>query len=129
MLQQAIYQRLASDTDISNVVTGIYDVAPKGTALPYITIGEELLEQRATFNRRGYRALLTMDVWSVNTGFMQAKEIAALVQERLHDFTPVVEGFTALPCHFRRQNSELLESDAVLRISLQFRCNIVEETV
>ncbi|MBT2599086.1 DUF3168 domain-containing protein [Oceanobacillus sp. ISL-73] len=42
-LQQAIYKRLSEDTDLQEIITGVYDQVDKDTPFPYVTIGEPLV--------------------------------------------------------------------------------------
>lgn len=84
-LQTAIYTALSSDTALSNMITGVYDDVPEGTAYPYVVIGEDTAINNGTKTLDGLQYTVTLHAWSQYRGRKEVKEIMARVYEILHN--------------------------------------------
>jgi len=90
VVQSAIYSKLASDTAVTNAVTGIYDKVPQpndsglGSDFPYITIGEDIHNQIDTDTELMMQVSITIHVWSRYGGRKETKEIQGLIYDSLH---------------------------------------------
>lgn len=70
----------------------VYDIAPKGAAHPYVTIGpaqtvpmdEDCWDRSENF--------VQVDVWSREVGFPEAKRIAGAIRDGMHDQMLTIEG-------------------------------------
>ncbi|MCR6498414.1 DUF3168 domain-containing protein [Shinella sp. CPCC 101442] len=87
-LQDAIVPRLKADTELMNLVNGVYDQPPDGRwdkpKLGYVTLGEtQFIRDDATCIEGG-DVYLTMHAWSRKVGFPAVKEIASAVSGSLH---------------------------------------------
>ena len=91
-LQKAVFDALSANTDLTAVVSGIYDHVPADTAFPYVTLGETTVSDWSSKSFDGQEHLLTLHVWSRAKGRKEAKEIMALVYDTLHDAALAVEG-------------------------------------
>jgi len=86
-LQKAIYQALMGDV-VLNALLGmgkIFDDVPQGEALPYITIGQATAHDWSTATDEGLEHILTLQVWSKNSGRKGIQAIMQALHDILHD--------------------------------------------
>lgn len=75
-LQRELYERLSAEiTDIST-----YDVVPQGTAMPYISIGEDFVIRDDTKDITGEIATLTIHAWSNKAGKKEVKTLTGRIE-------------------------------------------------
>lgn len=82
-LWQAIYDKLAGDNPLMVQISGIYDPAPEGQKLPYITIGEGSARDWSAKDFTGQEHLLDIHIWSGNRGGGQIRMLADQVANLL----------------------------------------------
>lgn len=85
-LQTAVYQRLANDDKVKNMVTKIADHISDDMEFPYIVIGEPSLTFEEIKNADVSEVSLTLHVWSSqeeNRGNRQTYEILNAIFEAL----------------------------------------------
>jgi len=75
-LWQAIHDRLAGDGALMVEISGIFDLAPEGRDLPYITIGEGSLRDWSAKDFSGQEHLLDIHIWSGRSGGRQMRSLA-----------------------------------------------------
>jgi hypothetical protein len=92
-LQQALYDRLKNDTTLITRADVLDDV-PKGTPMPYVTLGEETVNDYSSKTFDGEDATHTLHVWSDYNGKKEAKEILDLVLQSITANPLVIPGFT-----------------------------------
>jgi hypothetical protein len=93
-LQQALVQRLDSDTALNERITGVFDDVEKGTAFPYITIGEPTADPFETKSSFGEEVAVVLDCWSRYAGKKEAYEILNLMLQAITRTPLPIEGFT-----------------------------------
>lgn len=93
-LQQAIYARLAADSALDALTTGIFDEVPAGAATPYVVIGEVTEDLSEAHDRSGINATVTLHIWSKYRGYYEAAQILREVDRLLHRIGLAVPGFT-----------------------------------
>lgn len=94
-LRAAIFAALSADAPLLAALGGarIHDVPPAAPAFPYVTLGEAQLLDWSTATEHGEEHRLTLHAWSRHGGHGEALNLAALVQEALHDAAlPLAEG-------------------------------------
>lgn len=86
-LRQALHDRLAADGALLALLGGarIHDAPPKDAAFPFVTLGEAVVSDWSTGTEAGTEQALTLHAWSRAAGRREAFEIAAAVQQALHD--------------------------------------------
>lgn len=92
-LQQAIVQRLESDTALAGKVTGVFDSVGKGTKFPYISIGEPTASPFKTKTTYGEEIVVVLQCWSTYAGKKEAYEVLNLMLQALTKQAWTVEGF------------------------------------
>jgi hypothetical protein len=83
-LQGAIVARLKAWAGLSATINGrVYDAVPGNAAFPYITVGEgdETSDDADCID--GFEISLDIDVWSRETGYVQAKRISDEVRKAI----------------------------------------------
>lgn len=86
-LRQALHDRLSHDAALLALLGGarIHDAPPKDAVLPFVTLGEAVVSDWSTGTEAGTEHALTLHAWSRAAGRREAFEIAAAVQQTLHD--------------------------------------------
>jgi len=91
-LWQAIYDRLAADVPLMAAISGIYDPAPEGQSLPYLTIGEGTARDWSAKDFSGQEHLVDIHVWSGKPGGGEVRTLADQVASLLADQNFVLAG-------------------------------------
>ncbi len=106
-MQKALYQRLASDTQLIALLGGakIYDDVPRGVALPYVTIGESTIRNWDTGSENGHEHLVTVTAWTRANGAREAHAILAVIEGLLHNASLTLSGHHLINC--RHELSEV----------------------
>ncbi|WP_424940212.1 DUF3168 domain-containing protein [Aliiroseovarius sp. S253] len=125
-LQQAIYQHLAADTDLSNLVAGaIYDAVPAGIITgTYVSLGPEDVRERSDMTGQGALHEVTISVVTDAAGFQAAKEVAAAVSDALVDASLSLARGSLVYLNFHRARARRVEDADVRRIDLIFRARV-----
>ncbi|HWJ72115.1 MAG TPA: DUF3168 domain-containing protein [Kaistia sp.] len=86
-LQAAIRARLVADADLLAALGGprIHDGAPRGTAFPFVTLGDTGQSDWSDGTTDGGDISLTLHVWSRQGGKKEAWAIAGILMRLLHD--------------------------------------------
>lgn len=77
-VQQAIFQHLSLNKDLTGIVTGIFDFVPEKTVLPYVTFGEIHSQPLTSKVENGETVMVSIDAWSETKG---RKEVAKILYE------------------------------------------------
>lgn len=126
-LQKAIYTVLSGDTELSALVSGVYDFVPAKTPYPYITIGDARASDESTNTQAMTRVSLTVHVYSRGKGRKETHDIMQQVYERLHDAQPEVEDHRVVLLRFLSSQIELLRDGQTYHGRVQFTCLLEEE--
>jgi hypothetical protein len=85
-LQQAIFATLCASDDVKNAVGDpprVFDTPPRGTAFPYIVIGDDTESDWSTASEPGSEHAIQVHVWSRADGRKEAKLVADAVRDTL----------------------------------------------
>ncbi len=130
-IQDAIYKRLVDYSPLDNVLAryetfqgtklaqpAIYIDAPQpeksehSSFFPYITMGDDTLNQWDTDTSEGYETTINIRCWSrgnTENGYTsprrQAKEIQSHIRDALHQFELLVDGQDTVLCHFENAST------------------------
>lgn len=75
-LWQAIHDKLVGDSILMTEISGIHDPAPEGQTLPYLTIGEGVVQDWSAKDFTGQEHLMDIHIWSGNPGGGQVRSLA-----------------------------------------------------
>lgn len=96
-VQQAIYARLTADTDLSALISGVFDEVPEAAAKdqvkPYVVFAEITETPMDTHDRRGWEVLVTLNVWSAYRGFGRSGEVIGHLDRILNRVDLEVDGW------------------------------------
>jgi hypothetical protein len=94
-LRTAIRNALAADAPLALLLGGakIYDEPPRDAALPYVTLGEDVIADNSTATEPGDEHALTLHVWSRQGGHKQAHAISGAVLAALVDAPLALDDF------------------------------------
>ncbi|MCI2393418.1 DUF3168 domain-containing protein [Aliiroseovarius sediminis] len=128
-LQQAIYQRLTADLELSALVSGaIYDAVPAGIITgTYVSLGPEDVRERSDMTGHGAVHEVTINVITDAAGFQGAKRVAAAVSDALLDAPMTLERGTLVYLNFHRARARRVEDADVRRIDLKFRARVQDD--
>lgn len=82
-IQAAVYARLTADTQLTALITGVYDYVPEDVAFPYVTIGEAIETPDNALAEFGCQTVVTLHVWTRARGHAKGLRIAARITELL----------------------------------------------
>ena len=93
-LRAAIHGALTADAPLTALLGGekIYDEPPRDAALPYVTLGEDVIADGSTATEEGEEHALTLHVWSRAGGHREAHVIAGALLEALADAPLSLDG-------------------------------------
>lgn len=93
-LRAAIRGALIADSPLVSLLGGekIYDEPPRDAALPYVTLGEDVVSDGSTATEAGDEHALTLHVWSRQGGHREAQLISGALLEALADAPLAPEG-------------------------------------
>jgi hypothetical protein len=102
-LQQAIFATLCASDDIKVVVGDpprVFDTPPRGTAFPYIVIGDDTESDWSTATEAGSEHAIQVHVWSRADGRKEAKLVADAVRGALDGAELSVTGQTLIDIRY-----------------------------
>lgn len=99
-LQKAIYAALTAAPAVAS--GAVYDDVPENAGYPRVTIGEEQVLDDGTACSDGWEVFVDINVWSRTVGFIEAKQIAAIVDARIRAIDTVAD-FTVIDVSLSEQ--------------------------
>ncbi len=126
-LRKAVRDALIGDATILTKLGGahVYDEAPRGKAGPYIVIAQGETRDWSTMTDEGAEHLLTLEVWSQNSGAREALEIAQRAAQVLQDSSLPMVGATCV--HARITSVETLRQNANRFVRARIRLRALVE--
>ncbi len=94
-LQQAIFATLCSSDDVKDAVGDpprVFDTPPRGTAFPYVVIGDDTESDWSTATEDGSEHAVVIHIWSRADGHREAKLVADAVRDTLDGAELAVTG-------------------------------------
>lgn len=119
-IQQAIYSALSGDVGLTALVTAVYDDVPQfsdtgdGANFPYVTIGEDSLNNWDTDTELGTDASITVHTWSRYKGRKEVKQIQSVIYSALHRADLTVSGYNFIGLDWTDSTS-FLDTDGFTR--------------
>jgi hypothetical protein len=119
-VQTAVYSALTSDVTLMGMVTGVHDAVPQDASFPYITVGDDSLNEWDTNTTLGVDGSITIHTWSRYRGRKESKQIQGAIYNALHR----AEGSLSYAGHrfilCEQQGSEsFMDADALTRHGVQ----------
>lgn len=126
-LQEAVFQALQADAQVSNLSGGaVYDALPGGE-LPetYVTLGPEDVRDRSDMSGAGAEHRFSITVTTAQAGFVTAKSLAAAISDALAGADLTLSRGRLVGLWFERAVAGRSRSGGALRtITMRFRARV-----
>jgi hypothetical protein len=129
-LQQAIFATLVASDEVRDIAGDpprVFDAVPRGSAFPYIVIGEDLESDWSTQTSEGSSHLVTIHIWSRTAGRRETRLAAQAVMDALDGAQLTLDGQALVDLRWLDSQS-LRESDGeTVHARLRFRALLEPE--
>jgi len=124
-LQEAVFQHLQSDPELSAAGASIHDAPPPGSARgTYIILGPEDVSDRSDASGPGAEHRFSVTIVSDAAGFLAAKRLAGRVGALLDDPPLTLNDGRLVGLWFHQAQARRIEGGRGRRIELRFRARI-----
>ena len=121
-LQQAIFAALSSDSGVIDAVgERIFDAVPRGSAYPYIVIGDDKESDWSTATEPGSSHALTIHIWSRAAGRRETRLAAEAVIAALNGAELALTGQTLIDLRWLESESTRESDGETVHAQLRFR--------
>ena len=122
-LRAAIHTTLSADAQLATLLGGpkIYDEAPRGVLVPYVTFGDLQSRDWSTGDGDGVEHFVILNAWSGQTGAREALAIAGRIRELLHDQPLALSGYALVNLRFTQLDTRRETNGRFTRASPRFR--------
>ena len=105
-LQSAIHKALSTDPDLLSTIGGdrIYDHVPRKATYPYITFGQNTVQDWDADGGHGDEHIVVLNIWSLAPGREEVQTIIAAIRAALHDRDLPLTGYRLI--NLRHESSE-----------------------
>jgi hypothetical protein len=129
-VQAAYYARLTGDTELMDLISGVFDFVPEDRTYPYVVIGESTEVPDNSKDRLGRHTTQTLHVWSKYRGYSQGLTIAARITVLLDHQPLTIAGMHHVVTRFEFQQTltDPEPSGDIRHIPMRFR-TITEQEI
>ena len=130
-LQQAIFATLAASGDILEAVGDpprIFDAVPRGSAFPYIVIGDDKESDWSTATEPGTAHALTIHIWSRAAGRKETRLAAQAVIGALNGAELDLDGHALIDLRYLESESTRENDGETVHAELRFRALLEPST-
>ncbi len=121
-LQQAIFATLSTDSGVMDVVgERVFDAVPRGSAYPYIVIGDDTESDWSTATEPGSSHALTIHIWSRAAGRRETRLAAEAVIAALNGAELMLAGQTLIDLRWLESRSSRESDGETVHAQLRFR--------
>ena len=125
-VQHALYTKLSGDGVLMGMLTGIHDITPQKSALPYIVIGGGQAQGLPADSVNITELTLELDIWTDASGRKPALTIMNRLFALLHLGTLTLSGFEQVVMQCVQADTVLAEQGVNLRGTMRVRVTVVE---
>lgn len=126
-VQHALYTKLSGDGVLMGVVSGVYDVVPQQSALPYVVLGDGAGAITPAEAVTITECRLALYIWTEAGGRKTALTILNRLHALLHLGTLSLTGFSLVALRVEQAETELAEKGTRIRARLIVSATVVEE--
>lgn len=120
-IQTAVFNKLDKDTQLSSLITGVFDEVPEKQAYPYVEIGDITQTPFRTFGKKGYDTTVTLHIWNQHSGFKPLQDILVLLNDLLDEQPLTISGFKTVYLLFEH-SIEIKDPDGITKhIAARYR--------
>ncbi len=123
-IQAAVYGALTGNAALMALVQGVYDAQPRpltgsdALQFPYVTIGEDTLNDWSTDTESGADCTITIHTWSRYEGRAELKSLQAAIYDALHRQALTVSGYALVSADWINSDS-MTDADGETRHGVQ----------
>lgn len=113
LIQTKLFEILNGDSDLTNLIQGVFDNVPDNQTFPYVTVGEISMSHMGGFSFDGFDGDYTIHTWSRARGRQSSQLILNRIYTLLHTTKlSLADGFNTMvnTCEL---NEILLDPDGV----------------
>jgi hypothetical protein len=124
-IQLAIWTKLTNDATLMANISGVFDQVPQDyDSFPYVTIGEDTVNEWDGDDFVGAEATVMIHVWSRFSGREEAKIVQGYVYDAINRQTLSVTGYNSVEC-VQEFSETMLDPDGLTRHGVQqFRVTV-----
>ena len=121
-LQQAIFATLAASSEVQDAVGArIFDAVPRGSAFPYIVVGDDKESDWSTATEPGTAHELTIHIWSRAAGRRETRLAAEAVIEALNGAALTLDGQALIDLRYLESQSSRESDGETVHAQLRFK--------
>jgi hypothetical protein len=122
-LRKGVWAALSGDAALGALLGGVkvFDGAPAGTALPYVTFGRSASFDWSTATEKGTEVLFTLHAWARGAGRRGVEAIVERVAGRLEAGLDALDGHRLVNLRLEAVETNFEEDAAVQHGALRFR--------
>ncbi len=106
-VQKAILARLAADTPLGLLVTGVYDNPPEAAAFDYVSFGDHTALPWNTKTDNGQQITFVVHFWSRDPSRAKTLQMMKAAQDSLQNCSLTISGGTVTLCQWDYEDSRL----------------------
>ena len=125
-VQRALYTKLIGDGVLMGMVTGIYDLVPQETAVPYIVIGDGNQNLYGSDAVNVTECKLDLHIWTDVRGRKTALAIMNRLYALIHLGTLTLTGFQLVTLRAEQASTALVEQGTYLSGTLTVLVTVAE---
>lgn len=125
-VQRALYTALVADGVLMGMVSGVFDVVPQHTALPYVELGDGSQSITPAEAAEVSECRLALYVWTEAAGRKTALSVLNRIHALLHLGTFGITGFQLVNVRTEQAATVIEEQGTRLRGTLVVRMTVVE---
>jgi Protein of unknown function (DUF3168) len=129
-LQQAVFATLCASSEVTDAVGDpprVFDTVPRGSAFPYIVIGDDRETDWSTATEKGSEHALTVHVWSRAQGRREARLAGEAVIDALDGAELALDGHTLIDLRWLASDTQREADGETVHAQLRFRA-VLENT-
>ncbi len=128
-LQEAVYQRLANDTELVGLIgPSVFDTLPQGPVPEvYVAIGREDVRDRSSKTGAGAIHRFDVSVVAERGGFARAKAAGVIISDALVDADIALSRGQLVSLRFQRARARRTQSGEARRIDLTFQAIVSDD--
>ncbi|WP_299837808.1 DUF3168 domain-containing protein [uncultured Jannaschia sp.] len=128
-LQTAVYQRLVSDPEVTDLTKGaVFDSVPDPAPDLFVALGPEKVRNRSDNTGPGASHEFRVSVVTRRQGYLAAKSVAACISDAMIKTTLTLSRGSVVFLRFVRAEARRDEGEGTRRIDLWFQARLADHT-
>lgn len=125
-VQRSLYSKLHGDGVLAGMVSGIYDVVPQHSVLPYVILGDSVSKAVAADGTTITECQMELEVWTDTGGRKTALNIMNRIHALLHLGTLSISGLQLILLRVERADTALAEQASRMHGTLRVIATVAE---